>query len=71
VTGTNQLIFAVGGLTYAEPVTLSYDVVVAGSVVTPTVITHSSAVVWDQGSAVISLVTITNPRRLYLPSLRR
>ena len=71
VSGTNQLVFKVGSLTYEEPVTLSYDVVVASSLITPTVITHSSAVVWDQGSAVMSLVTIANPRRLYLPSLRR
>jgi uncharacterized repeat protein (TIGR01451 family) len=43
VTPTNQLVFDVGGLSYEEPVTLSYDVVVDSSVTTPTVITHSSA----------------------------
>lgn len=44
--------------------TLSYDVVVAGSVTTPTLITHRSTAVWDQGSAAMSLVTIADPRRL-------
>lgn len=71
VAGSNQLVFFVGEVGYAEPVWLSYAAVVKKNVVKPTAITHSAAVVWEQGATTLQLVTIANPLRLMLPVVRQ
>lgn len=70
-TNTNQLVFRVGELTYQKPVTLSYEVVVKPDLTEPTVIVHSSAVAWDQGSTTLQMQWIANAWRLHMPLLRR
>jgi M6 family metalloprotease-like protein/uncharacterized repeat protein (TIGR01451 family) len=70
-TNTNQLVFRVGELTYQKPVTLSYEVVVKPELTGPTVIAHSSAVAWDQGTSTLQMQWIVNAQRLHMPFLRR